>query len=210
MRIAAEIVPPGERHGKQWSHAERALLISILEEERHNPRRYEVAARHLRRTPRAVALKALQYGFPARQTGYLTARDAAHILGISEQAVGEWIEKGHIANVRTNRRKRDRGRRTAIIRHWKPTGRYQIEPDDLWAWLEDPASWHRWRPEDITNADWRAYFHGLRRDWQTVDEAAARLAVSKATIYRMCRAGRLAHAKPTPFFTWIRADAQIK
>lgn len=159
-----------------WTPARRWRLMELLERGMTD----EQIARRFGTTPEAVNLARKRHGIPSRTQTLLNCRTAAHLLGIGcAKAVRRWIAAGWL--------KGRRGPRRGGNRQWLITRRALMD------YLEDPAHWHRWDPDRITDPLLRRWATTRRGDvrFLTVGQAAWRACVEGTTVNQWIHKGWL-------------------
>lgn len=122
----------------------------------------------------------LRYGLKAGYRQAHTAREISRIMGVNCMVPGRWIRDGRL-------KARKNGARYGRYRV------YQITHTALLEFLEEPAHWHCWEPEPITDRYLRRWALELRGDVRfiPVKEAAARLGVAQSTVTHWLATGKL-------------------
>ena len=135
----------------------------------------QAVARRLGRTVTAVRVARKRYGVPCRRRLIMTQRGVARLMGIGGgKTVSRWIQEGGL-----------RSRPGASLGNGRE--RY-VTREQLLAFLEDPAHWHIWSPERITDPGLRA--------WAADERTAVYL--------RPGEVGRRLHVQHRTVNTWIR------
>jgi len=167
--------PP--RRGSPWTRARVARLAALVEAGILYP---EIAHR-LGTTATAVAIARKRHHIPAPTRSLPTAIGVARRLGISDcRTVTRWIGHGWL--------RARRGPKLGNSQVW-----YVVD-EDLFAFLEDPAHWHRWTPERIPDAalrEWAAEIRAGAR-FLRLAEVAGLCFVERSTVTSWIRKGWLA------------------
>jgi len=176
--------------GPNWT-ADQVLTLEEMLAEGVSDR---AIARHLGRSVTAIHVARKRYGVPCRRRLIMTQRGVARLMGIAcSKTVSRWINEGWL-----------RARAGAVLGNGRE--RYVIR-DDLLRFLEDPARWHVWRPEPITDPDLRAWATEIRAHYLTVGEVARRLKVGGGTVNAWIHKGLLPACR---WGNWlVREDALI-
>ncbi len=128
-------------------------------------------ARRMGRSVNSVDVRSGRLGL-MRKVRPMSARTVADLLGVAcSKTVLRWIKDGHL-----------RGRRLAL--RAGANHRYAVTEEALFAFLADPAHWHRWDAERITERDLREWAteHRAGVRFLTLGEVAARYCVVTATV----------------------------
>lgn len=168
-------MPKGHWPGRNWTPEQVAALEELLEAGWSDAR---IAAR-IGRSVDAVVVRRKRMGIPSRTSSTLNTRKVAEMLGVGcSKSVVAWIEAGYL--------KGRRGQRRGPNRQWL------IREEDLMAFLEDPAHWHRWDAERVTDQALREWAMELPRPrYLTVGEVAARFFVASGTVSAWLDKGQL-------------------
>lgn len=165
-----------------WTRPLRLRLAELLDAGLAD----EVIARELsaafgcRLTAEAVNLARKRYGIASRTRRAHTGRSVARLLGLGcSKQVARWCRAGWLRGRQTQRRGGNR--------------QWRILHDDLLAFLEDEAHWHRWQPERITDAALREWALELRAGvaFLTVGQVAERCYVEPTTVNQWIHRGEL-------------------
>lgn len=109
---------------------------------------------------------------------YLTGQDVAGLLGLHWSTVVRFLERGWL-----------KGRVVG-----SGGGKHHaIDEEDLWAFLESPAHWHRWQPERIADKGYRSWCEEMREGivYLTTQQVAERLGYHERHISYLIRQGKL-------------------
>ena len=102
----------------------------------------------------------------------------ARLMGIScQKTVATWARAGWLRSLPGARLAN--GRERYVKYEW------------LLAFLENPAHWHIWQPEQIKDPQLRAWAEEVRTPYLTVGQAAQRLCVGVGTVWGYIRRGLL-------------------
>ena len=131
----------------------------------------ERIARALGRTANAIRVRRKRLGLPSvlRQPCLYTGRQAAQLLGVDAHLIRRFVTRGWL--------KATRGPRRGSSTQWC------VYEDDLLAFLENPAYWHCWEPQRITETGLRDWALTLPRpQYLTLTEVAKRYHVNVSTV----------------------------
>lgn len=160
----------------KWSEKDLFLLDDLIAQGYSD----DAIACRLRTTVNGVQLARKRYGIKSRTEQLLSCRSVAERLGIGcAKTITRWIESGWL--------KGKRGTRRGKYRQW------QVTELDLWAFMEDPAHWHRWDAERVPDPrlrEWAVEVRGGSR-FLTLSEVARRCYVEPVTVHRWIKAGLL-------------------
>lgn len=167
---------PARKPQRFWTTARLWKLMELIERGWSD----EQIAAALGTTANGVNIARKRNRIPSRTRTLLSARAAADRVGVKcAKTVVAWIEHGWLKGKQGPRR--------------GPFPQWQIHPDDLIAFMEDPGHWHRWHPERIPDAGLRQWATELRRGvrFLSLTEAAGRAFVQPATIHQWIKKGWL-------------------
>lgn len=159
-----------------WTEAQALEVREAIAEGRS----YAEIGKRIGRTANAIEVWTKRNIDRVRDERPMSARDVHRLMGIA--LAGKWCE----SMIRRGWIKAERGLR----------GRHRtwiVREEALFAFLENPAHWHRWKPERITVEDIREWATELRGEarFLTVGEVAARYAVVVGTVNNWIALGRL-------------------
>lgn len=140
----------------------------------------ERIAAELGTTAIAVNIARKRHGIPSRTATLLSCRAVADRLGIPcSKTITRWIEVDWL-----------RGKHGPVR---GPYAQWQVHPDDLTAFLENPEHWHRWHPERIPDPALRSWAADFRRGvrFLTLTEVADRMCVQAGTVHQWIKKGFL-------------------
>jgi len=166
-------IPVSPISGKPWTPAEKQKLLLLWDRYRGKPGGVERLARKFGRTPRAVSFEANQLGLHRNADGkaYLSLTDISRLFGRALSGVWKQFADTGSRNYR----------------------RHCIAVDDLWAWMEQPRTWHLWEPETLTDLAWREHFTELRRGWLSTPDVCRVYGVNPTQVYRWRKRGLVKH-----------------
>lgn len=131
--------------------------------------------------------KGATYPQIAKKLGLSHWAVARHCLG---NGLGTEAMKGHLVTGKEVAREWLRCATPKALRYWRKrrwlvphiAGRYhRYRRDQFAAFIENEATWHTWRPEDVIPDDLREHARALRAsadyEWLTLKEAGARVSV---------------------------------
>lgn len=164
-------IPVSPVAGRPWTKDEDNTLVNLWDRYMGKPDIYRRLAHKLGRTPRAVQFHANTLGLYHRADGksYMDLHDLCRLFGRTLNAV--WQQWGKGPRYR----------------------RHCIPVDDLWAWMEQPKTWHLWEPETLGDLAWREHFTELRQDWLSTEAVCKLCGVSKTAVLRWRKRGRVRH-----------------
>jgi hypothetical protein len=147
-------------------------------------------ARQLGCTKIAVQIARKRNGIASRSATLLSARAVQERLGLGcSKTVTRWIKLGWLAG--------KRGQQVGPYRMW------YVTEDALLTFLEDPAYWHVWQPERITDRHLRLWAIEERSyRYLSVGEVAKRFCVGYAAVNNWISRGLLPAKKYGNW--WIR------
>jgi hypothetical protein len=153
---------------RYWTKEREYQLMGLWEQGLGVPE----MARRLGKTEAAITLKCKRMGLGRRtHRAGMSAREVQRMLGFTcAKKVVQLIERGHL-----------RGRQ---VRRQGPHLVWFIREHDLLAYLDDPAHWQDWDPDDITVAWLRRHVDQVRGDvrFLTLGQAGDRIGVDAATV----------------------------
>lgn len=164
-------------NGRPWTQEEVDLLDELLDAGRDDA----WIARRLGRSPNAIKIRRQRMGLPSRRGRGSTARAVGALLGLAcSKRVTWWIEQGWLRAYRGQRIGRSR-------REWV------IQEDALLEFLQNPAHWHLWDVEAITDAGLREWAREMRGEarYLTTGEVARRYFVSTNAVQSWISRGLL-------------------
>lgn len=177
---------------RKWTKYEIDQLHLYAEKWRGQDDRIKRLAERFGRTEAAIRRKIFNVELPSQSAGYLTVTEIAELLGVSRQAVGYWIKRGQ------------------FVRHVRAHGiggeTYQVKSEDVWDWLSDMGSWHRWEPGLITDKEWRLHFTKLREGWVRPADVVKHLPLARSAIYRLVRDNEIPHRRTDPWAVWLHIN----
>lgn len=158
----------GRRRGptRYWTPARLFELAGLIEGGWSD----EAIAEHFQTTANGVRLARKRNGIRPRSVHLLSTREVQRLLGLRcAKAVARWIERGYL--------QARRGQRWGNNRQWYIT-RAALE-----TFLDEPAYWHLWQPERLTDPWQRAVYSQRRTErYLTQTEVAARYCVQRQTV----------------------------
>lgn len=163
--------------GRPWRAWEDKAYLDGLANQSY----VEIAAK-LGRSVSAVKVRYTRQGMPpkSKRPGYLTANQAAKVLGLDAHKVCRWIDDGIM-----------RGERVLIVaREYR-----QISWVNLKIWATRPENWMRFEARAIKNGSLRSLVLRAQAlwgdEWLSTREAADILGCDDKDVWRMIKLGRL-------------------
>lgn len=164
--------PNWHKRPRFWTRARVIEVLTLIEQGQSDR---QIADR-FKSTARAIKLVRKRHGIPAGRNSTLTARSIQRIVGMGDsKTVRRWIDNGWLSGSKTD---------VGAGRNY----RWRITHAQLFTFLEDPAHWHRWDPERITDL-------GLRQ-WAIEMRAGVRF-------LNLTEASRIAFVEPKTIWAWI-------
>lgn len=121
-------------------------------------------------------------GAPAGRTLLWTAHRVARLFGIDGKTVIRWMQRGWLPA--------SRGASAGPSRIWQTT------EETLTAFIENPAFWHLWTPERMTETLWRDWATEIRSErYLSTGEVGDRLGVYHKTVRQWISKGELPAVK---------------
>jgi excisionase family DNA binding protein len=164
------------RTRQTWTQARLFRLMTLLEAGRTD----EQIARELGTTPVVINLARKRRGIPSRTETLLSAGEVARRMGFGCGKKVTWlIGQGWLRGRRGQRR--------------GPNRQWYVRPEDLLAFLDDPAHWSLWEVERIADETLRRYAEKVRGGvrYLTQSEVAERLFVDRGTVQQWIDKGWL-------------------
>ena len=151
----------------------------------------KVIARRMGKSITAVHVARKRYGVPCRRRLIMTQRGVARLMGIGcAKTISRWIAEGWL-----------RGRPGEVLGNGREC---YVTREDLLAFLDDPAHWHIWRSERITEAGLRSWAEEKRGRYLSVGQVAGRLNVVAGTVWNYIQRGLLPACRWGNW--WVRED----
>ena len=181
---------------RAWTKDEIATLRTLAEAGHSD----EAIRQRIGRTRAATQTKRARLGIKHGSSHLLTAKTIAGMLGIKTRPpVRSWMRKGLLHATPVPDWGRAQGREA---QRWSVTG------DDLMEFLKNPAHWHRWRPERITDDELRRWALDLQGDdrFLSMSEVAAQFGVHRLAAHRWASTGVI---PATRFVNWMVRERDL-
>ena len=166
----------GRRSRWKWSEKDLFLLDDLIARGVSD----EAIAKRLGASVNGIRVARKRYGIRSRTEQLMSSRAVAEMLGVGcAKTITRWIESGWLEGKQGQRRGRHR--------------QWQVTELELWAFMEDPAHWHRWHPERIPDPHLREWAVGLRGGvrYLTLSEVGRRCYVEPHTVHQWISKGLL-------------------
>lgn len=177
-----QLDPSQRKIAPLWSPDEDALLLELLAE--GFPAR--AIARKLDRTYSAVKERCTALGGsaalqrPKDGSQVRTAKEIAQLFNVTEKQVRYWRQWGWLEARRTSRKHR---------------ARCLITDNALWVFITNRYTWFGWKPERITDSDWREQALWFRQracgQWLTTTQVARRIGCAQQSISHEIERGKV-------------------
>jgi hypothetical protein len=161
-----------------WTDAELRKLVWLYDRYENKEDAIQRIAKTLNRSEHGVRIKAQTMGLFRKPDGVETlgVNQIAALFCRDHTSVLDWVKRGTFGK---------------LIKPHKNVGVYRVKVDDLWEWMEKPATWHLWEPETLTDKETCIYFTDLRAGWIDAGQAGNLLNCQQSHVNKLRSRGAI-------------------